>query len=467
MDHAKAIGGSFRDPAGYVFQQNGALYRRITPGAIEDFELLISSGLHGKLVKAGMLVDHEPVDRADASVVGDDGSIYIKPRPVPFVSYPCEWCFGQLKSAAILTLDIQLEAMRHGMTLKDASAFNVQFVGARPVFIDTLSFEQYAENKPWVAYGQFCRHFLGPLALMSMCDTRVATGLFRANLDGPALDLVSNLLPWSSRLSMGILTHIHMHAKFVTKYGGGVKTGEKNLPRHSRNALLGIIESLRKTVKSIKLPASSSEWGDYYDSTTYTPPAMDHKATLVGEFLDFTSPAVVWDFGANTGRFTQIPADHGAYTVAFDIDHQAVQKHYESLITCPSNHGSDTLPLVLDMTNPTPPLGWSLQERQSLMERGPCNVGLALALVHHLAISNNIPLDLIAKFFSDVCETGVIIEFVPKDDPQVRRMMAMRKDIFPDYTQDNFERAFERYFRIDRAQRIVESPRTLYLMTRP
>ncbi len=447
--------GSFRDPSGFMFEREGVLYRQVNLVYQAEYERIIASGLARSLADDGMLipiveVDEEPFDPRLAYKI-------LRPDRVPFISYPYEWSFGQLKDAALLTLEIQRRALTHSMSLKDASAFNVQFVDGRPVFIDSLSFEAYHEGSPWVAYRQFCRHFLAPLALMSGIDVRL-NQLFRPCLDGVPLDLASRVLPWRSRLDPRLLIHIHLHARAERAYSGDQLPS--NPRAFSRSALLGLIDSLEGTVRSLRWEPRGTEWAEYYDETNYSDAATTRKLELVGEFLDEVRPRTAWDLGANTGRYSRLAADRGASTVAFDIDPACVELHYRDVV---HRKARNILPLWVDLTNPSPGLGWDHDERSSFIDRGPADLAMALALIHHLAISANLPLGRIASFLRKVSPT-LIIEFVPKQDSQVRRLLVSREDIFDDYTREGFEAAFSDSFAIDRAEPIAESERTLYLM---
>jgi hypothetical protein len=448
---------SFRDPGGFVFRRGGRIFRQINRSARLDYDRLVDSGLYRELAEAGLIVAHEVVDEPphDPSLA----SLVIAPQPIPFVSYPYEWCFGQLKAAALLTLDIQRRAVARGMSLKDASGFNVQFRGAAPVFIDTLSFEPLAEGKPWVAYRQFCEHFLAPLALMARVDARL-NGLFREHLDGIPLDLAARLLPGPTRLKLGLLLHLHLHAKAKRTLDA---KAEPLKPRpFPKSALLGLIDSLESTVRGLRWEPTGTEWADYYADTNYTDDALDAKARLVAEFLDWVHPETAWDLGANTGRFSRIASERGASTVAFDLDPGAVERNFREA----TRRGErNLLPLVLDLTNPSPSLGWHLRERPSLIDRGPADVVLALALIHHLAIGNNVPLSRVAEFLASVGR-HLVIEFVPKSDSQVRRLLVVREDVFPGYTREGFEAAFARDFETQAVAPIVGTERTLYLMHR-
>jgi len=455
MTSPQPLSSSFRDPSGFVFEEGGALYRKVRVSYSENFKHLTQSGLYITLVGKGLLVPHEDSDIE----VNRTGSTYkiLKPARVPFISYPYEWSFSQLKSAALATLQIQKLALEHDMTLKDASAYNIQFFGIRPSLIDTLSFEIYEEGSPWVAYRQFCQHFLAPLALMAYVDLRLSR-LTQSHIDGIPLDLACKLLPKRAMLNGNLLMHLFLHARMQNKFA--VETAGGPVKKLSKGAMFGLIDSLESAISSIQLPKSQSTWSDYYECNSYSLETEEKKLNTVREMLMKTSPKTVFDFGANCGRYSRVAAEIGAMTVSLDMDPLCVQKNY---LDAREHEDNRILPLVIDLTAPTPSIGWSNNERASLIERGPCDTGLALALVHHLAIANNVPFHRIAEFFSLLCN-HLIIEFVPKTDVQVKRLLASRKDVFDAYTGENFEREFEAFFEIVERTPLEEAGRVLYLM---
>ena len=442
---------SFRDPSGFVFLQDGQIFRRIQTGYKSDYDHLMSSGLYNKLTGSGLMVSHNEIE----TDLQDGAYKTIRPEMIPFVSYPYEWCFSQLKDAALTTLKIQRIALDHGMVLKDASAYNIQFLRGKPVLIDTLSFTQYQEGEPWIAYRQFCQHFLAPLALQAYQDVRL-NQLLRIHIDGIPLDLASSLLPFRTRWKLSLAAHIHLHAKSQKHYSD--KQPKKT--KVSRLSLLGFLDSLQSSIRKLKWNPEGTEWANYYEDTNYSSEALDQKKQIISGFLESVKPQIVWDLGANTGVFSRLAADAGAYTVAFDLDPAAVEKNYRTMI-----HRKETnlLPLVLDLTNPSAGAGFETTERMSLFERGPADTVLALALIHHLAISNNVPLARLAAFFRKLCNS-LIIEFVPKEDSQVQRLLSTREDIFPNYNREHFESEFKKHFVIDEATPIAGSQRILYLM---
>ncbi len=451
------LAASFRDPSGFLFQHQGTLYRQVNKSYQADYDLLRDSGLYDLLTEKGLLIPHREVS-LDLARSADAVRI-LEPELVPFISYPYEWCFSQLKDAALATLRIQRLALKKGMSLKDASAYNIQFTGGRPVLIDTLSFTAYQEGSPWVAYRQFCQHFLAPLAIMASRDIRLAS-LLRSNIDGIPLDLAAGLLPWRSRLSPGLLMHIHAHARSQKKHESSRSAGKTT--QVTRNALLGILDSLKGAVSRLNWRPGGTEWGEYYDDTNYSDSSLQTKKDLVGTMLDRTDSRTVWDVGANNGYFSQVASDRGLFTLAADIDPTAVEQNWR---TCRKGARPDMLPLVMDLTNPSPALGWGHRERDSFLDRGPADTVIALALIHHLAISNNVPLDRLAEFFARAGR-HLIIEFVPKSDSQVQRLLTTREDVFPTYDLAGFEQAFSGFFEILEQTGIEGSERTLFLMRR-
>jgi hypothetical protein len=449
------LSASFRDPSGFLFSRGGVLYRQVNRKYEQEYARLMESGLYEKLVKAGLLIPHVEVDQDPAA----PDSVYkvIQPERVPFISYPYEWSFGQLKDAALATLSFQRRALKVGMSLKDASAYNIQFVRGKPTLIDTLSFEIYKEGQPWVAYRQFCQHFLAPLALMALKDVRL-NQLMRVYIDGVPLDLASDLLPAKTRFNFGLLTNIHLHAGAQKKYSGAeVKSRAGTM---SKQAMTGLIDGLDSAIRKLDWKPGGTEWGNYYDITNYSDAAFEHKKQLVGEWSARMKPTLVWDLGANNGVFSRVAGETGAYVVSADVDPTAVEQNYRQV---KSAKEENLLPLLLDLTNPSPSIGWANEERDAFGARGPADMVLALALIHHLAISNNVPLPQVADFFA---KTGkwLVIEFVPKSDSQVQKLLVSRDDIFPTYTREGFETAFQQRFKICEAVNVSESERVLYLM---
>jgi SAM-dependent methyltransferase len=451
--------GSFRDPSGFVFRRDGRIFRQIEPSFAERWAGVESTGLLRDLAADGKVLAYDEASLELAAT--RSAAKVIETAVVPFISYPYEWSFGELRDAALLTLDLQTAALERGLTLRDASAFNIQFLGSRPVHIDSLSFEPAEAGRPWIAYRQFCEHFLGPLALMAIRDVRLSH-LLRTEIDGVPLDLVSRLLPTSTRFRLGLGAHIHLHARAQRRYAG---TGEAAAERveKTRNVNVGnLVTSLRSTIEALTWEPTGTVWADYDTNTSYGADATAAKERVVSELLARTTGGTVWDLGANTGRFSRIAADGGRSVVAFDIDPAAVERNYRAL---KGERREDILPLVMDLANPSPALGWAHRERASLTDRGPADVGLALALTHHLAIGRNVPLPHIADQLAELCR-DLIIEFVPRDDVMVRQLLATREDVFESYGIEAFRAAFGRHFELLDERSLEGSSRTISLYRR-
>jgi len=461
MTDRPQVAASFRDPSGFVFERDGAIYRQINRHYAQEYAHLTTSGLYERLVEEGKLLSHEEINLDPPQK--ETAFKIIRPDPLEFISYPYEWSFSQLKDAALLTLEIQKEALASGMSLKDSSAYNIQFrvADAKPVLIDTLSFEISAVDKPWVAYRQYCQHFLAPLALMVHRDIRLGQ-LLRVHIDGVPLDLASRLLPKRTLLDFGLLSHIHLHAKAQQRYAAREIDPETLNRTLSRNQVLGLIDSLARTTRKLNWDIGGTEWEDYYLDTNYSVEASADKSDAVERFIQQVEPESVWDMGANTGLYSRIASRRDIPTLAFDVDAGAVEGNY---LLIKENREKNLLPLLMDLTNPSPDIGWHNRERRNLIGRGRADLILALALIHHLAISNNVPLDMIAEYLAALAP-WLVVEFVPKSDSQIQRLLASRRDIFPNYTTQGFETAFGSHYQVVSQHPIKDSDRVLYLMKR-
>lgn len=457
MKNYQLIPGSFRDPSGFLFYRNGSIYRSVNISYKENYDHLMNSGLYSTLIKNNLLVPHKECLKNIFTCLHNTYKT-IKPDIIPFISYPYEWCFSQLKHSAMTTLKIQKISRKFGMSLKDSSAYNIQFIRGKPIFIDTLSFEKYIEGKPWVAYRQFCQHFFAPLVLM--CFKNIKLNLMsRLYIDGVSLNLASSLLPFRSYFHIPTLIHIHLHAISQNYFSG--KSSKKPTRRLNSNSFIGIINNLESAVNKLSYKITDSEWSDYYNrNNNYQPESFSHKREIVNDYLNKVKQKTAWDLGANLGIFSRIASNHDIYTISCDSDPVVVEMNYRN---CLEEKIENILPLVIDLTNPSPNIGWANEERSGLINRGPCEVVLALALIHHLAIGNNLPFLQFAKFLSKICNF-LIIEYIPKDDSQAHKLLLRREDIFETYSKDNFEAEFKEYFQIIAIKKIKKSKREMYLM---
>lgn len=452
---------SYRDPSGFVYRRDGRLLRQVNVSFATDWDRLHASGFLVELVRRDRLIPFE-IESLDLADDPATAHAVIAPEKIDLVSYPYEWTFGQLRDAALLTIDLETAARAAGFTLKDASAYNIQFRRGRPILIDTLSFETAAPDSPWQAYRQFCEHFLAPLALMAYRDVRCGL-MLRNFIDGLPLDLTSRLLPIRTRLRFGLLSHVHLHARAQQRYAHGHTRGTGSRPA-TMSALRreALMDSLRSAIGKLTWDPGGTEWADYADQTSYADPAAASKDRVVETMLRASHGDRVWDLGANTGRHSRIAASLGKRVTALDLDPGAAELLYRAIRR---EDIATILPLVVDIASPSPRLGWAGEERRSLADRANADVVLALALVHHLAIGRNVPLAAISSWFARLAPEA-IVEFVPKGDPMVDFLLASREDVFPHYTLDGFREAMEGEFELVGEVAIEASARVLFHLRR-
>lgn len=457
--------GSFRDPAGRIYRTPHGVFRTVSPDAWPNVEKLDASGALQQLVDAKKLWPARILAPSDVPeelvTIAQESNARVLEHPVlPFVSYPYEWPFALLKRAALLHLDMQLEALDRGFTLIDGTAYNVQFVGVRPVFIDTLSLVAYEEGDYWLGYRQFCEQFLNPLLLTAKLGISYHPW-FRGNLEGIGIEDTARLLPWQKSLSPGVLSHVVLHARLTAsarKANPGA-SGSKPQAKLKKVGLIGLLGGLRRLIAGLK-PAglTATQWRDYEKNNSYDAAETAAKHTFVGTFLEGSPPSVLWDMGCNAGAYSELALNAGVGSVVgFDFDLGAL----EAAVSRADEKKLNLLPLHLDATNPSPSQGWRQQERSGLQERKNADAVLALAFLHHLVIGKNIPLADAIDWLLSLAPSGVI-EFVPKEDPMVRQMLAQRKDIFPDYDVTTFRNLLSSRASVGKETVVSESGRTLF-----
>lgn len=450
--------GSLRDPHSAVVVQGRFVYRFFRGPASGDIAAARSSGLLDRLVERRAVLPYElvPHDERPTGWLGLDSDAVVLRQPrLAFISYPYEWPFGLLKRAALFHLDILRTALEAGLILKDSSAYNVQFEGTRPVFIDLGSFARLEPGMPWRGYAQFCAMFLNPLLLQAAVGFPFQSWL-RSSLEGIAPDELARLLPLRQKLRPSIFTNVVLQSQLQRRFGGLDPDELAIRPRVELPAILRQVERLRGLVDSLRAPASTSTWSGYEDNTSYSAAARTAKAGFVERVVTELEPDIVWDLGCNRGEYSLIAAKHSRAVVAIDGDPKVVELMLSRL-----SPETRVLPLVMDLRNPSPEQGWGQRERHGLKERGKADVVLALALVHHLRFGANVPLGAISAWLAGIARAGVV-EFVPRSDPMVRRLLAWREDVFDDYDEETFETELRRHFVITATESLPESTRKLY-----
>jgi ribosomal protein L11 methylase PrmA len=428
--------GSFQDPAGTVLEIDGRIFRSVAEVARADYETLRDAGFYDELIGKGLLVAHGEVGQDGFSELPENTAYLLEHTRIPFISYPYEWSFFQLRTAALAHLDLQLLALDRGFILRDASAYNIQFVGSQPIFIDTLSFRPYREGEYWYAHKQFCEHFLCPLLLRAKLGI-AHNAWYRGNLDGiPVADL-NRALPLSKKLSWRLFTNVLMQARLQEaasdlESGRIARMTDRKLPKRSYHALL---LQMRRWIEGLE-PAGQRKttWAEYVESHTYDDGQWHEKNQIVGAFAASVGQGVFWDIGCNTGHFSELALQNGAsYVVGFDFDQGALERAYQRS----SAQRLNFLPLFLDASNPPSDQGWREAERKGLGTRRNAGAVVALAFVHHLAIAKNVPLAQVLEWITSLAPVG-LIEFVPRDDPTVKKMLLLRQDATHPYDEEVF-----------------------------
>jgi ribosomal protein L11 methylase PrmA len=460
MGRARRHPASFRDPGGAVVYLDDRIFRTVNPVAAEDFSFVESSGLIEELVDRGWCTRADLVDPSLLGEIGKTATFVVEHEKIPFISYPYEWAFQTLKEAALRHLDIHLLALDHDVTLSDASAYNIQFVGPRAIFIDRLSFVRYHDGDIWVGHRQFCEQFLNPLLLRALLGVP-HNAWFRGAQEGIATVELNRLVTVRKKLSWPVFSHVVLQSYFQSsaQRGGTGKVGDEikkaRLPKRSFQTML---QGLRRWIARLE-PAEGVKtvWADYARTHSYSDAQVEAKKRFVHDFASKVEPAVLWDLGCNTGDYSKTALDAGAKTViGFDFDQNALDTAFDRSRT----EDLSFLPLFLDAANPSPSQGWAAQERSGLMERSNAQGLLALAFVHHLAIARNIPLPAVIAWIVALAPQGVI-EFVPKEDPMVQELLRYRKDIFVDYTEAAFFKHLSTCAALVQSERVSDSGRVL------
>ncbi len=446
---------SFRDPDGRVMLREGRIFRIFTPEGARRFEAFEKTGLPSRFTAEGRLIATEPCD-VPPPLPG--GRVVEHPR-IPFVSHAYEWTFGMLREAGLLQLDLALESLEAGYGLKDATPYNVQFLGTRPVHIDVASFEELPDGSPWIPYSQFCRLILNPLLLTALTGTPFHPWM-RGRLDGIAPEELSSLLPWTAKLRRGVFSDVALQGWLNRKLASGslaLSDATKSL-RVSRDRVRGILRRLKRTLEGLRLRKVDTLWTRYEQACSIDDQALAFKDRFVERALEAAAPGMVWDLGANQGRYSVMAARRARAVVAFERDPETAELLYRR---GRRDGGGKILPLVMDLLDPSPGQGWEGRERQGLADRGRADFVLCLALVHHLAIGGGLPLPRFLDWLKGAGDRGVV-EFVPKDDPQCRDLLRWRKDVFPGYTVDGFEAELARRFSVVERAVLPGTSRILY-----
>ena len=452
--------GSFRDRNGRVLYHDGKVYRLLSRRSLADWQELSRSRFYSELVQEGHIVETR---RVDFSVLPDfdagGWAALLEHKRVPFVSYPYEWSFEMLRRAALLHLQLLSKSLLEDMILKDATAFNIQWSGTKPVFIDIPSFEQLPPGTPWMGYRQFCQLFLFPLFLQAHKNLPFHSWL-RGSLDGISPESCRAVMSLRDLFRPGVFLHVHLQNRFQRRYAGRKESTKGQLKElgFGKTMIQKNLESLQKVVERLKWEPLDSAWSAYAIQHTYQ--AADHqtKKEFVARATGVRRRSLAWDLGCNIGNFTRILARHSDYVVALDQDHVSIDRLFTRLS---DESCRNVLPLVFNLADPSPDLGWRCSERKRLESRGSPDLILALALVHHVVIGANVPLSEFISWLSGF-PAELVIEFVAKDDPMVQALLRNKADQYSEYDLGIFRRLLASRYEILEEQPLTSGTRVLF-----
>ncbi len=447
---------SYKDNAGRVFIANDCVYRGISAAGLQDYHAVRETGLIDTLIEQGDLLAENTVDAEQIAECDYPAELFLQHPKLDFISYPYEWSFSALQQAALFHLRIHQQALAYGVNLVDASAYNIQFQGIQPIFIDHLSFRPYRQGEFWLAHKQFCEQFLNPLLLTAYCGIPF-NYWYRGNPQGIPTQDVVKLIPLYKKFNWSVLCHVVLQASFqkqknqdAAKVKAAAKLPLKNL-QHLLASLSRWIEGLKPSKKL------RSQWQGYTQERSYRFHAIEAKQAFVQAFIEQEQINTLWDMGCNTGEYAAHALAAGAQRViGFDMDHGCLEHSFKRA----QKEKLNFTPIFHNIADPSPGQGWSHQEHKSLTQRVNADGVLALAIIHHLAISQNIPLPRIVDWLIQLAPKGVV-EFVPKQDPMVQTLLCLREDIFADYKLENMINYLQAKATIIKTEAITESGRTL------
>lgn len=445
---------SFKDNHGNVYHHENKIFRAINSSGKELFEDLVENNIIEESTKNNFLIETSIIN--NKNFLNVNCSYLVEHKKIPFLSYPYEWSFDQLKIAALHHLNFQIFLLEKNFILKDASAFNIQFFGNSPIFIDLLSIKLKKKDEYWLGHNQFCDEFLNPL-LFTFFKKVPFNALYQGNLNGITTENLNNLLSLKDKTNFFVFLNIFLKSKLQKNYS------EKNLinlkqRKFSKISYLYILKNFKNFIEKINLDKKKTTWSDYSLNNTYSSDQFNQKKNIIIEFVKKNSPKFLLDIGCNDGVYSEFACKNGAdYVVGVDSDYLSINKAFKRS----KNNKLNFLPLLIDFANPTPSLGWRQIERSSFIDRCNFDSIIALAVIHHLVIGKNLPLNEVIDVFMKISKNG-IIEFVPKEDETIKYMLALREDIFFDYNIENFEKILATKAIIVNQHKLLNSNRVIF-----
>jgi len=461
MSAPSTIDGSFRDPSGRVYIYKGRIFRTVTEFGANAFEKILKTGLLATLIEDGQLLPYSIVRDPDILSQFHNAKYVLEHPKIDYISFPYEWSFPLLKKAALLHLDVAIKGLNAGVSLSDATAYNIQFVGPKPIFIDHLSFKPYTDREYWLGHRQFCEQFLNPLLLRAKLGV-AHNAWYRGALEGISNEDLSSLLRLRHKMSLKVQAHVVLPARLQKKVSSTNSAETKPMAERKglpKSSYKGLLTQLRNWIAKLEPKGGNqSVWGGYAEQNTYEEKENFEKTIFIQKFVNGVQPNLVYDLGCNSGAFSEIALAAGAkQVIGFDFDQIALEKALHRA----ESKSLNLLPIYLDASNQSPDQGWQQLERAGFDGRGKPDAILALAFEHHLAIGKNIPLPQVIKWITSIAANG-IIEFVAKSDPTIISMLSMRDDIFQNYSQESFEKAILQHATIIESKKVTKDGRVLY-----
>ncbi len=451
--------GSFRDPAGKIFYKNGKVYRKLSETGAKRFDYLKKDNLLEELIKKEFIVKTSETNgrQIDDKLKGEK---ILEHEKIDFISYPFEWTFNQLKDAALFHLDFQIYLLNKNAKLIDASAYNIQFKDNKPIFIDVLSIDEYKDGEFWYAHKQFCENFFNPLLLSSRKGVSF-NNWFRGNLEGIQTSDLNSLLNFFDFTSPSVFINVFMMNKLDERSKINPKKASDKVKfskKFSKKSFINLLSQMRNFISKLKSKKKISDWDTYEENNTYQVQEEEDKLSVIKNFVDKHNPSFLVDLGCNEGKYSEYASKQkNVKVVGIDFDLNVLDRAY---IKSKKNN-PNFFPMYVDFSNPSSNLGWAGSERKGLQERSNFDCVIALALIHHLVIAKNIPLEDVIKWIVSFAPSG-LIEFVPKEDPTAKIMMSLKGDIFKDYEEKKFETLLSKYAKIKNISNVTSTNRKIY-----
>ena len=461
---------SFRDRSARVFLHQQQILRAVTADGLSDWQFAESLPFvrramsEGRLIPTQIATDVITPPAADLNATEFAG--VLRHERLPLISYPYEWCFSMLRDAALLQLSLMQESLAEGAILKDASPFNIQFRGVQPIFIDTSSLTRIRDGRPWDGYQQFCQMFLFPLMLQAYRGVDFHPFL-RGRLAGIETTQMASLMSIRDLFRRGVFSHVWLHSRLSrSDIPESSKNQRTEVPQSLGRAgfqsslIASNVRALTRIVRGLKWRRDHSMWSHYDSQPSPVQKDGAAKEAFVRQSLSGKRWKQVWDIGCNLGRYSRIAAEHADVVLAMDADHVTIDRLYQDLKT---ETGTRVTPLVMNLADPSPSLGWRCLERTPLPDRSRPDLILCLAVIHHLVFRENLLLEDVINWLAGL-NASLIIEYIDREDPQLQSLLANRDDQFTDYNLSSFTRLLSRRFRTLQQATLPSTTRQIFFV---